>query len=91
MVSAMGDAEGRGKGGFVLLDEDFKVLFFLLRHGQPLQHASDRSLAWPFRSDSRSEEVGMHACAGQGDLVRCHHRVRLRFLVGTLPLLLPFF
>ena len=26
MVSAMGDAEGRPKGGFVLLDEDFKVL-----------------------------------------------------------------
>lgn len=25
MVSAMGDAEGRPKGGFVLLDEDFKV------------------------------------------------------------------
>ncbi|KAK9915575.1 hypothetical protein WJX75_001008 [Coccomyxa subellipsoidea] len=25
MVSAMGDVEGKGKGGFVLLDEDFKV------------------------------------------------------------------
>ncbi len=25
MVSAMGDKEGKGKGGFVLLDEDFKV------------------------------------------------------------------
>ena len=25
MVSAMGDAEGQPKGGFVLLDEDFKV------------------------------------------------------------------
>lgn len=30
MVSAMGDAEGKGKGGFVLLDEDFKVLHFVL-------------------------------------------------------------
>jgi hypothetical protein len=26
MVSAMGDAEGKPKGGFVLLDEDFKVI-----------------------------------------------------------------
>lgn len=26
MISAMGDLEGKGKGGFVLLDEDFKVL-----------------------------------------------------------------
>ncbi len=26
MISAMGDAEGKPKGGFVLLDEDFKVL-----------------------------------------------------------------
>jgi len=25
MVSAMGDVEGKAKGGFVLLDEDFKV------------------------------------------------------------------
>ena len=25
MISAMGDLEGKGKGGFVLLDEDFKV------------------------------------------------------------------
>ena len=25
MISAMGDAEGKPKGGFVLLDEDFKV------------------------------------------------------------------
>lgn len=25
MVSAMGDAEGKPKGGFVLLDENFKV------------------------------------------------------------------
>lgn len=31
MVSAMGDAEGKGKGGFVLLDEDFKVLRFIVR------------------------------------------------------------
>ena len=41
MVSAMGDAEGKAKGGFVLLDEDFKVLLliaastqFLLRYPQ---------------------------------------------------------
>jgi hypothetical protein len=26
MISAMGDLEGKGKGGFVLLDEDFKVM-----------------------------------------------------------------
>lgn len=26
MISAMGDLEGQGKGGFVLLDEDFQVL-----------------------------------------------------------------
>ena len=26
MISAMGDAEGKPKGGFVLLDEDFKVV-----------------------------------------------------------------
>ena len=25
MISAMGDAQGKPKGGFVLLDEDFKV------------------------------------------------------------------
>ena len=25
MISAMGDLEGQGKGGFVLLDEDFQV------------------------------------------------------------------
>lgn len=25
MVSAMGDVEGKGKGGFILLDKDFKV------------------------------------------------------------------
>ncbi len=25
MISAMGDLEYKGKGGFVLLDEDFKV------------------------------------------------------------------
>ena len=25
MISAMGDLEGKGRGGFVLLDEDFKV------------------------------------------------------------------
>ncbi len=30
MISAMGDLEGKGKGGFVLLDEDFKVYIFSL-------------------------------------------------------------
>ncbi len=25
MVSAMGDAHGKGRGGYVLLDQDFKV------------------------------------------------------------------
>ena len=30
MISAMGDLEGQGKGGFVLLDEDFKVLFLTI-------------------------------------------------------------
>ena len=32
MVSAMGDADGKARGGFVLLDQDFKVSCGKLRH-----------------------------------------------------------
>ena len=32
MISAMGDLKGKGKGGFVLLDENFKVRASVLSH-----------------------------------------------------------
>ena len=45
MVSAMGDKDGNGKGGFVLLDEDFKACSALL-HFAPFSLAPRLSHSW---------------------------------------------
>ena len=39
MVSAMGDADGKARGGFVLLDQNFKVSCRGFGHAADLPHA----------------------------------------------------
>ena len=78
MISAMGDLEGKGKGGFVLLDEEFKVHIVSL---------SLSSLTLPTLRNSNSLHSSSPVAkivilsktyhAGEGTMVRYDNRVWL--------------
>lgn len=72
MISAMGDLEGKGKGGFVLLDEDFKV-------GPPVSQSTKCLCSHLVLGLNGSTPVfTQYFCiAGEGSMVRHDHRVWL--------------
>lgn len=72
MISAMGDLEGKGKGGFVLLDEDFKVRACLSS-----SHTRQHIICRPYKKVVTVLPSRVLYDAGEGSMVRHDYRIWL--------------